>query len=286
MKKLIERLLVFLIGIPAVIGLVIYLPYLNNLALNLVVIFFSAMGAVEFSSMLEKKQIKISKVESFIYGALAPLAVALNISFGLPQWIVPLVIMAGAGWALVSGVFSRQTEIEPLTNKIIGGFSLIIYPGIFILWLVKMTGWGNPDIILLFLFITFANDSFGWLFGTLFGKNNRGIIAVSSNKSIVGYIGGLFGSIIVAIGAVYLFPAVYSSTLPVSALLPFAVIIGFCTGIAASLGDLAESAIKRSCDFKDSGNFMLGRGGVLDSTDSISIAAPVFYMLYYFLFLG
>lgn len=280
MRKLIERLLVFIIGIPAVTSLVLFLPHYSGLAMNIVVVFFSAMGAVEFSLMLEKKQIRISKVESFIYGALAPLTLTLNVSFGFPEWIVPVFVMATAGWALVSRVFSRPENMESIINHIIGGFSLILYPGFFIYWLIKMNVWEKPGLILLFLLITFASDSVAWLFGTLFGKNNRGIIAVSPNKSIAGFLGGLVGSIIIVIGAFTLFPSLFSSEACSSPLLFSAVILGACTGITAMLGDLAESALKRSCDFKDSGNFMLGRGGVLDSIDSIAVAAPVFFFIF------
>jgi phosphatidate cytidylyltransferase len=281
MRKLIERLLIFIIGIPAIFALVYYLPFYHNLALNITAIFFSAMGAVEFSSMLEKKQIVIPRLESFILGLIIPLAFTLFISLQMPEWIIPVIIMTGAGWALLSRVFSRSTEIDTITNQIIGRFSLIIYPGLFICWIVIMTAWENPAAILLFLFIAFGNDSIAWLFGTLFGANNRGIITVSPNKSVAGFIGGILGSVIVAVGAVLIFPNMFiqnrESVLNMASL---AAVLGLCTGIAASLGDLAESAMKRSCDFKDSGNFMLGRGGVLDSIDSISAAAPVFYLIF------
>ncbi|MCL2441964.1 MAG: phosphatidate cytidylyltransferase [Treponema sp.] len=285
MKKLIERLLIFLIGIPAIVCLILLLPYHKNLALNLIAIFFSAMGAVEFSSMLEKKQIRVTKIESFILGALAPLAVTLNVSFCLDDWIIYVVIMSGAGWVLLSSVFTRSKEIDAVINKITGGFSLLIYPGFFIYWLIKMSSWGKPEVILLFLLMTFGNDSLAWFAGNLFGKNNRGLIAVSPNKSIAGFIGGILGSIIIAVGALYIFPALYSDiTVTAASLLPMVILLGFCTGIAAILGDLAESAIKRSCDFKDSGNMMLGRGGVLDSLDSIAAAAPVFYLIFFHVF--
>ena len=286
MKKLIERLLVFIIGIPAVFSLVIFLPFYHNLILNIVVVFFSGIGAVEFSTMLEKKNIRISRLESFILGSSAPLAVTLYVSFNFPVWIIPVIIFSCAIWALVSRVFTRSTEIETITNQIIGGFSLLVYPGLFISWIIFMSGWGYPKAVLLFIFITFGCDSIAWLAGSLFGANNRNIISVSPNKSIAGFIGGLLGSMLVAAGAVLLFPDIYhifvsqETVLPLSKMITMAAILGLCTGIAASLGDLAESAMKRSCDFKDSGNFMLGRGGVLDSIDSIAVAAPVFYLLF------
>jgi phosphatidate cytidylyltransferase len=283
MKKIIERLLVFVIGIPAVYALVILLPYYRNLALNIITILFSAMGTVEFSFLLKKKKIVISKIESFILGAVIPLAFTLVISLMLPEWIIPVLIMASAGWILLSKVFAKSSEIKTITEQIIGKFSLLVYPGLFICWLVIMSGWANPAATLLFLFITFSSDSTAWLFGSLFGKNNRGIIPVSPNKSIAGFIGGVLGSVIVAVGSAFLFPNIFiyfNHKIPSGKLAIMAAVLGFCTGIAASLGDLAESAIKRSCDSKDSGNLMLGRGGVLDSIDSIAVAAPVFYFLF------
>ncbi|MCL2722242.1 MAG: phosphatidate cytidylyltransferase [Treponema sp.] len=286
-KKIIERLLIFLLGVPAVAALVLFLPYKNNLVLNFVIVFFSGIGAIEFSSMLVKKQINISKAESFILGALAPLAVTLKVSFGLSELIIPVILMAAAGWALMSRIFTKS-DIENITNKIIGSFSLIIYPGLFMCWVIFMCEWQNPGAVLLFLFITFGSDSVAWLFGTLLGKNNRGIIAVSPNKSIAGFIGGLIGSVLVAIGALLLFPQIFPIHCIECFYLPnyliLVSIVGLCTGIAAALGDLAESAIKRSCDFIDSGNSVLGRGGVLDSIDSIAVAAPVFYMLFFLFF--
>ncbi len=287
MKPIIKRLLVFFIGLPAVAAVVLFLPFFNNLALNIVVIFFSAVGAVELSSMLEKKQLRITKPESFILGALAPVSLTLTIVFNLPQWIILLMLIAGFVWVLSSRAFSGLEKMENVVNTIAAGITVMIYPGIFMFWLVKMTTLKNPVLILVFLLIVFANDSAAWLAGSLFGKNNRGIIPASPNKSIAGYIGGIFGSVITAVVAAFIAPDIFPVRDETSAnyLVIKVVLLGFCAAIAGSLGDLTESAIKRSCDVKDSGRLMAGRGGVLDSIDSIAFAAPVFFLLYNLFFL-
>ena len=286
MRKIIERLLVFIIGIPAVFALVFLLPYYNHLALNITVIVFSAIGALEFSFMLEKKNIKISKIEAVILGSLAPLAATIVLGLYITDIIIILIMLLGILWALLSAIFTKKENINNITNRFVGCISVIIYPGFFMLWLVLMSMWENSSAIFLFLLIVFFNDSAAWLFGSLFGKNNRGIISVSPNKSIAGFIGGMVGSVAAAVGAFYLFPNIfyYDNLTHISNLLLNVFTLGFLTGIFASLGDLAESAIKRSCEFKDSGNMMLGRGGILDSIDSIAVSAPIYFILFSLLF--
>ena len=287
MEKLLERLLIFFIGIPLIIALVLFLPFCRHLPLNIVIIIFSAVGSVEFSMMLEKKQLHITKKEAFLFGALAPAALTLSISFNFPGWTVPVIITAGAAWILFSRVFSGPEKIETAASHLAAGFSVLIYPGLFMYWLVKMTTWENSGvIILIFLMIVLGSDSAAWLFGNLFGANNRGIIPASPNKSIAGFIGGLAGAVIISLSSVLIVPGIFTTRINSLSAVLAAVILGICTGIATALGDLAESAIKRSCDIKDSGKLMPGRGGVLDSIDSIAAAAPVFFILYSALFIN
>jgi phosphatidate cytidylyltransferase len=59
--------------------------------------------------------------------------------------------------------------------------------------------------------------------------------------------------------------------------LAFAVV----TVIAATLGDLIESLIKRTCKAKDSGRMLPGHGGLLDRLDSALLVAPVAYIFLY-----
>ena len=282
MKKLTQRLLVFFIGMPAIFFLVFSLPFYRHLPLNIVIILISAIAAMEFSAMLVKKGISISKIEAFILGSLAPLSAALYISFNIGKWIIPLILTAGALWALLSRIFSGLDDLDNVINHIAGCFSVMAYPGFFMSWIIQMNIWNNSGVIFLFLLIALFNDASAWFFGMILGKNNRGIIPASPNKSIAGFIGGLVTAVVISTGAFYLFPSVLSisQTENTSVLLLKSILLGLLTGFFASVGDLAESAIKRSCDFKDSGNIILGRGGMLDSIDSLSAAAPVFFFIY------
>ena len=283
MKKLAQRLLVFLIGIPLIVILVLFLPYYHNLALNVVIIIFTAIGAVEFSTMLEKKHLKISRIEAAILGALAPAVETLSLVFNCSRLSVPFFLMAGLFWVLLSRIFSRLDAIENFAGRLAAGSSVLIYPGVFLFWLVRMSEWKNSGIIILiFLLVTIGSDSAAWLAGILFGKRNRGIVPVSPNKSIAGFITGIFASIVIGLFGVYFFPLAFRSSFfpPLAA----GALLGFCTGLAAILGDLGESVLKRSAGLKDSGVLMPGRGGILDSIDSISLAAPVFYIAHRLLF--
>jgi phosphatidate cytidylyltransferase len=283
MKKLIQRLLMFVIGFPLILFFVLFLTPKNHLAVNILVVIFSALGAVEFADMLRKKNNRIAPLEAGILGALGPIAMTLMVSFGINAQIVPMALTAGAAWLLVSGIFSREDTLQDVLSHVAGGLSVLLYPGMFIVWIIRMGLLPHADmVILMFLLMVFANDSAAWAVGMLWGRGNRGIIPASPNKSVAGFLGGCIASVLVGIGAAWYIPSAF-----VSSLLPPAAaggILGFLSGIAAALGDLGESAMKRSSNIKDSGSLIPGRGGVLDTIDSIALAAPVFYGLYRILF--
>ena len=91
-------------------------------------------------------------------------------------------------------------------------------------------------------------------------------------------IGGVASSVACAVILKLVFPDVYYLSYT------NLVIISLLTSFSAIIGDLIESVIKRSLDCKDSGTLIPGRGGVLDSIDSLLVAAPVFYVAVQFLF--
>ena len=54
-------------------------------------------------------------------------------------------------------------------------------------------------------------------------------------------------------------------------------VLGVILTITGLIGDLAESALKRSAGFKDSGALIPGHGGMLDRLDSLLFTGPAFY---------
>jgi len=283
MSKILQRLLVFVIGLPSVLSIVFFFPQMNHLAANLAVIAASAIGALEFAEMASKRGYALPKWEAGVLGALLPVAATLRVSFGLPGELELYVIVGAGLWILSSRVFSREADLSSVMDRVAAASATLMYPGALMFWIVRINAEPKATILLLlFLLMVFGNDSVAWATGMLFGKGNRGVIPASPNKSVAGFIGGLATSVLVGAVAAAALPGVFVSKglpAPLSGAL-----LGLFCGFATIIGDLAESTMKRSADVKDSGIIIPGRGGLLDSIDSIAYAAPVFYALFSLLF--
>jgi len=283
MKKIFERLIVFFIGFPVLLAIVVFFPQRNHLFLNLVDVIFTVLGAVEFRNILIRKNLVISIPEAVILGAISPAAWTVVVSFGIRGQIVPGAFILGAAWLLVSRLFTTREKLDLYLNRTAAGFAVMIYPGLFMAWIIQMAVLRHANmVIFVFFLMTLVNDGAAWAAGFLFGNNNRGYVAASPNKSIAGFIGGMFASMVIGVLAALFFGDAFSSDVMSS--IPACILLGFVTGAAAILGDLIESALKRSTGVKDSGSLILGRGGALDSIDSLLLAAPVYYILYRVLF--
>jgi len=288
MKNLVQRILIFVLGFPALVAIVLLLPHYHHLVFNLLVTVFCSLGAAEFSGMLSNKKMCISKKEAAVFGALPPLAMILVVSFGVSSLLIPAVFAAVAIWLLLSRTFSRGDALENFIYRLAAGLATLVYPGMLLAWIVRISHWERNTgiIILTFLFMVFSGDGLAWALGMAFGKGNQGLVPASPNKSVAGFIGAILAPIIVGVGTALIWPGVFvpkcASLLgnPIVA----GLIVGLLTGVAAILGDLGESAIKRSSGIKDSGSIIPGRGGVLDSIDSLAFAAPVFYLIFSQLF--
>ena len=151
------------------------------------------------------------------------------------------------------------------------GLPLVVFPCCALIWIdrVRLPGAGDrfgPRLILFLLVTIWGCDSFAYYVGRRFGRHKLAP-EVSPKKTIEGSIGGLVGSILVAVGAALLFVPEF---LPAEA-----AVIGGLASTAGQIGDLVESLFKRGAGVKDSGRFLPGHGGFYDRVDSILFAAPV-----------
>jgi len=122
--------------------------------------------------------------------------------------------------------------------------------------------------------VTKFSDMVAYLAGLLFGKHKL-VPHISPHKSWEGLIGAIVLATAGSFGLWLLIPgrlSVFSAT--------DVAVLGVLLGIAAVIGDLAESIVKRSTEAKDSGGLLPGIGGVLDLIDSLLFTAPLlfFYM--------
>ena len=127
----------------------------------------------------------------------------------------------------------------------------------------------DPSIILFMFILTWTFDTFAYLVGIQYGKYKI-MPSVSPKKSWEGFAGGFVFTMIAAyLSQKFFINIALRDVLFVSIILPF----------TATLGDLIESHYKREAGVKDSGNFILGHGGMLDRMDAFTITIPAIYII-------
>ncbi len=111
-----------------------------------------------------------------------------------------------------------------------------------------------------------VSDTAAYFVGTRFGKHKLWP-SVSPNKSSEGAVGSLLACVV--------FCVIYGACLGRLNFLAY-IPLAIAVNAFAQLGDLFESALKRSAKVKDSGSLLPGHGGVLDRADSLLFAMPMF----------
>ncbi|MBN2618668.1 MAG: phosphatidate cytidylyltransferase [Spirochaetales bacterium] len=275
-NNIIQRVLLFVIAIPLIAAAIFFLPQQKHIFFNIITVIASYISSKELINMLSHKGIKLnSKVIPFLSLPL-PITSYLIVRFNLNSDIFSIVLTSLILLILLIAISTKKSDNDFSNNVTFSATSLflIIYPGYFISYIVRFSEFENASLIIcFFILIVFLNDSAAWLFGVLFGKNNRGVVKVSKNKSVMGFLGGTVGTFVFMGLAKYLIPEL--KPMPIISY----IILSSLISLVTITGDLVESAIKRSCNVKDSGNIIMGRGGLLDSIDSLLLAAPFFYYI-------
>ena len=281
-KKIIERLIIFFVGAPLVLASIYLLPHYNFLVYHIELFISALIANYEIYNILSQRSPAYPKKILAFFGIILVLSSYLIGLYAIPfhyMFIVSGCVIVGMLFMEI--IFSSSGSFINSIARLTTGTFMLIYPWGLAVYLSAIASLPNAGaLIIMFLLMTFGCDSFAWFFGMLFGKNNRGFIKASPKKSIAGFIGGFIGSATAAVGSFYFFNKQFNGKLKEL------IIIALFTALFAIIGDIIESILKRSADVKDSGKVILGRGGILDSIDSLLIAAPVFYTLCLFLLGG
>ena len=255
MANWLSRLLVAAIGLPLVLG-VVYLGGWWVFALALVV----GLVALHEYWLLARP--------------LAPLAPA-----GYLGAILALVgaEMGGIAWA-VGGLFTtvvlafvlkaiseaRAASTIAISGTVMG--AVWIGGGLAFLVLLRDFDRGRLAALTVLLAV-WAGDTFAYFGGRVIGRHKMAP-STSPGKTWEGLVVGTAATIFVAFVALY-----HADFLTIAQ----SIVLGVVIALAAPLGDLFESLLKRDMDVKDTGRLLGGHGGMLDRIDALLFAAPAAY---------
>lgn len=155
-----------------------------------------------------------------------------------------------------------------------GGAFIVAYVPLLASFAVLMLA--EPDgvgRIITFLFVTIASDTGGYAVGVLRGRTPMAP-QLSPKKSWEGFGGSVVTSAVVgAVLVVWLLDGAWWAGL----------VVGALAACFATVGDFAESALKRDLGIKDMGDLLPGHGGIMDRLDSMLVTAPVCWALLHLL---
>ena len=156
----------------------------------------------------------------------------------------------------------------------------LFYVGLTLLALPALREEANgPSLVVFLFFVVWAGDIAALYIGRALGRHKLAP-RLSPNKTWEGAAASVAGSLLVAGGLLALanwFTQWNSAKLSYPEEVWYWLVLAVVVNIAAQLGDLAESALKRFAGVKDSGTLIPGHGGVLDRIDALLIAAPVLW---------
>jgi len=201
--------------------------------------------------------------------------------FTLPEYhyqeaelpLISLLTIILMTWTAFRGGVER---VLPDTALGVFGLVYVAYP-LSLLPLIWMRDDGKP--LLLFLMVcVWAGDTAALYVGKSLGRHR--LSALSPNKTWEGSIGSVAGSVLAGLAIVYAGEYLLrrgDTLLHIVAPIWQSVLLAVIINIAAQLGDLLESAIKRGVGVKDSGSMLPGHGGILDRIDALLLATPVLW---------
>ena len=146
----------------------------------------------------------------------------------------------------------------------------VIIPNALAALIALMAQENGRFVLFLAVCLAFITDGGAYFVGVFLGKH-KGILRVSPNKSLEGFIGGFVTGILFAL----LFGVIIANTRHLQANYISLAICGLAGALVTEIGDLSFSLIKREFQIKDFGHLLPGHGGMLDRFDSMIFCGPI-----------
>ncbi len=258
------RFITALAGAP----LLLFFVYLGKYWYGIVVLVIALIGMREFYGLMRKGGWIPAETAGYLF---IPLLFFVVYRENLPE-LISLWVLIFAAYNLIPVIFYGRIQFWESVFSFWG----LMYTGGLASFLLYIRGLPEGFYLTVFLLLViWVGDIMAYLVGSAVGKNPLAPL-LSPKKTIEGTVGGLMGSMLVGMLLSIYFPVEYLNLLT-------GALLGLFTGVAGALGDLVQSALKRSVNVKDSGDILPGHGGILDRFDSLLFAAPFFYIYLYYL---
>ncbi|MEN8143394.1 MAG: phosphatidate cytidylyltransferase [Gemmatimonadota bacterium] len=269
MSNLGQRLTVAAVGIPVVAAV----TWIGGAWFAAGLAVLAAIATSELMSMLRQRGSQVPARLAVLAAASFPLLVYVS---GLGRLWLPILITLFLVTAYTS--LTVRPEDGPFTSAALTLTGVLGVGGLLSFGVaLRAMGTGRVEGTFLFLLpvvLTWVTDSAAYFGGRAFGRRQLAPI-ISPNKTREGGLAGLLAGGVGAVIYVWLFlPDLYLD-LGIGGLAAFGVAIA----AAATVGDLAESALKRECGVKDSSALLPGHGGLLDRMDSLLWTIPTAFVL-------
>jgi phosphatidate cytidylyltransferase len=253
------------IGVGVVLGGLVFLTLLTVKATFLIYVGAAfAVALAELTGALAKRDINIPVIPVAAGGA-AVLTCMYWLGFQAALAALALTMIAIFAWRLPGGASGYVKDVTA------GVFATVYLPFLASFVIAMLVPADGPRRVLTFIILTICSDIGGYFAGITLGRHPM-VPVISPKKTWEGFAGSVVACL--AAGALCLPLLLHGHAWQ-------GLLTGAAAVLAATLGDLTESMIKRDLDLKDMGTLLPGHGGLLDRVDSILVVAPVVWLLLY-----
>jgi len=264
-----KRVLTALVLIPLVLLLIFKGPFW---LIILVVAVVAELALWEYLALADTMGAKTPRI-----AAVTCVALFFYITFRRPEFLTPLIGVITLSLLAMCAFRSPLNRVLPDAAYTVFG---ILYTGLSLTTLPLLYAQEEgPSLLTFLLFVVWAGDIAALYIGRTWGRRKLAP-AISPGKTWEGSLASIAGSIAITGLLLWLASRLQAHDIAILSY-PGSILhwlaLAAILNVAAQVGDLTESAIKRGAGVKDSGSILPGHGGVLDRIDALLIAAPVLW---------